>query len=319
VTAILPTAAARRWSRERSYRHNDFPVAELAAVKHDTVSVCVPAKECAATVATVVTELMLLQSAGVVDEVIVVDADSVDGTGVLAAEHGARVVSESKLLPEFGPVMGKGDAMWRALSVAGGDIVAYVDGDTVDFRGRLCAGLLGPLLIRDDVAFVKGFFRRPFAHAEGVAPEGGGRVTELTARPLLTRFWPELSAFRQPLAGETAARRWLLDQLPVSTGYAVETAMLIDAYRAVGLDGLAQVDLDVRQNRHQPLGELVPMAYAVLRAVTDRLESEGRLERSAVPPLLSGPVGAEQSHSVRIEERPPMASVRRARGDRTPV
>jgi glucosyl-3-phosphoglycerate synthase len=319
VRAILPTAAARRWSKERSFRHDEFPVADLAAVKRDTVSVCVPAKECAPTVATVVAELVALQTAGVVDEVIVVDADSADGTGVLAAEQGARVVSESDLLPEFGPVQGKGDAMWRALSVARGDVVAYVDGDTVDFQARLCRGLIGPLLFREDVAFVKGFFRRPFAHAEGVAPEGGGRVTELTARPLLTRFWPALSAFRQPLAGETAARRWLLDQLPFSTGYAVETAMLIDAYNAVGLDALAQVDLDVRQNRHQTLGELAPMAYAVLRAVTDRLESEGRLAPSSVPPLLSGPVGDEKSHSVVIEERPPMASVLRAPGDRTPA
>jgi glucosyl-3-phosphoglycerate synthase len=319
VTAILPTTAARRWSRERSFHHQQFSVAELAAVKRDTVSVCVPAKECAATVPVVVTELVRLQAAGVVDEVIVVDADSLDGTASLAAEHGARVVSETQLLPEFGPVLGKGDAMWRALSVAGGDVVAYVDGDTVDFRGHLCTGLIGPLLRREEVSFVKGFFRRPFAHPEGVSPEGGGRVTELAARPLLTRFWPELSAFRQPLAGETAARRRLLDQLPFSTGYAVETAMLIDAYRAVGLDGLAQVDLDVRQNRHQPLGELVPMAYAVLRAVTDRLESEGRLEASVVPPLLSGPVGEEQSQPVQIEERPPMASVRRARGGKTPA
>jgi glucosyl-3-phosphoglycerate synthase len=291
----------------------------LAAVKLSTVSVCVPAKECSGTVAGVVAELVALQSAEVIDEVIVVDADSVDGTAALAAEHGATVVSESSLLPEFGPVMGKGDAMWRALSVTRGDIVAYVDGDTVDFRSHLCTGLIGPLLAREEVSFVKGFFRRPFDHGASVAPEGGGRVTELAARPLLTRFWPELSAFRQPLAGETAARRGLLDELPFATGYAVETAMLIDAYRTVGLDGLAQVDLDVRQNRHQPLGELVPMAYAVLRAVTDRLETEGRLAPSAVPPLLTGPVGAERSDLVSIEERPPMASVRRARGDKTPA
>ncbi len=318
-TATRRSAAARRWSAQRSFHHERFPVAELVAAKRETLTVCVPAKECAATIATVVGELAALRSAGLVDEIVVVDADSADGTAELAQAHGARVESESQLLPEFGPVLGKGDAMWRGLSASGGEIVAYVDGDTVDFHATLCAGLVGPLVTDPRIDFVKGFFRRPFALADRVEPSGGGRVTELTARPLLTRFWPELSAFRQPLAGETAARRGVLEQLPFATGYAVETAMLIDAFGVVGLEGMAQVDLDVRQNRHQSLEGLRPMAYQVLLAVTDRLEREGRLEPSEAPPLFAGPAGGERSAPVRIEERPPLASLPDPRGERTPA
>src|SRR5207248_9175145 len=135
--------------------------------------------------------------------------------------------------------------------------------------------MIGPLACEQGISFVKGAYRRPFKLGSESAAEGGGRVTELTARPLLNLFYPELAGFRQPLAGEIAARRQLLERLPFSTGYAVEIALLIDAWAAAGLDALAQVDLDVRQNRHQPLGKLGPMAYAVLRAVAHRLEREG--------------------------------------------
>jgi glucosyl-3-phosphoglycerate synthase len=157
-------------------------------------------------------------------------------------------------------------------------------------------GLAGPLLAEPRLGFVKAFYRRPFKVPGGALPEGGGRVTQLTARPLLRRFFPELAELRQPLAGEIAARRELLERLPFATGYSVEIAMVIDAYRAVGADALAQVDLDVRQNRHQPLGELGGMADAVLAAVAERLAADGRLREDGGRP--------------RVVERPPMASVR---------
>jgi glucosyl-3-phosphoglycerate synthase len=199
--------------------------------------------------------------------------------------------------------------MWRALTVASGDVVLFVDADSEDFGPHFACGMLGPLLLDDTIEYVKAFYRRPFKLDSVCAPEGGGRVTELTARPLLNLFYPELAAFAQPLAGEIAARRSLLERLPFCTGYAVDIAQLIDAWTEVGLWGMAQVDLDVRQNRHQSLRDLGPMAYAVLRGVTERLVREGRLtaeQRDAF--LTPGPGGLEERW-VEIVERPPIASL----------
>jgi glucosyl-3-phosphoglycerate synthase len=278
------------------YHHSHFPPELLAARRDCTVSVCVPARDEALTIGPIVESLVRLRSNGVVDEVVVVDASD-DGTGEIAARLGAEVHSQSELMPEFGPVLGKGDAMWRALSVLSGDVVCFVDADTESFGAHFACGLLGPLITDPAIQFVKAFYRRPFRLGDEVAPEGGGRVTELTARPLLQLFYPQLAGVRQPLAGEIAARRDLLERLPFATGYAVEIAMLIDAWSIAGTDALAQVDLDERQNRHQPLSELGPMAAAVISAVAERLEREGRLDFAA-------------AHG--IVERPPMASLRAA-------
>lgn len=241
---------------------------------------CIPTRECAATIEAIVVAMVGLRTAGVVDEVVVVDAASRDGTGALAARAGADVRREAELLPEHGPVLGKGDAMWRALSILGGDVVCFIDGDSTDAGSHYACGLAGAVACEPGLRFAKAFYRRPFRADDTVLAEGGGRVNELTARPLLARFYPELAALRQPLAGEVAARRDLLERLPFATGYAVEVAMLIDAYREAGLDALCQVDLDTRQNAHQPLSALAPMAAAVLGAVTTRLGREGRLAAS---------------------------------------
>jgi glucosyl-3-phosphoglycerate synthase len=255
--------------------------------------VCLPARNEAQTIGAILDRLLPLRDLGLIDQVVVVD-DSTDGTAEIAAARGAEVHPQAALLPEFGPVLGKGDAMWRALSVLTGDVICFLDADSEDFGEHFALGLLGPLLTDDAIRFVKGFYRRPLRVGDTQLPEGGGRVTELTARPLLSRFFPDLRRVLQPLAGEIAARRELLERLPFATGYAVETAMLIDAWREAGLDALAQVDLDVRQNRHQALSELGPMADAVLAAVISRLEPGAWTE--AGTPLL---------------ERPPMSSVLR--------
>ena len=281
-----------------TFHHSRFPAGRLRVERLETVSVCVPAREEAATIEGVVAPLMALRKAGVVDQVVVLDDDSRDGTGAIAASLGAEVVRPAALLPEFGPVLGKGDAMWRALRVLTGDLVCFVDADSEDFGAHFATGLLGPLICAPHLRFVKGFYRRPFKHAAGdVQPAGGGRVTELMARPLLRAFYPELSELRQPLAGEFAARRELLEQMAFCTGYGVEIGLLLDVYAAGGSGTIAQVDLDVRQNRHQPLESLAPMAAAVLAAVTSRLRREGRLP---------GP------HDPRAElvERPPLAALR---------
>lgn len=284
----MDTATLDRWLRTRTFHHADFPVERVAVERDATVSVVVPTKECAATIGAIVGALLRLEAAGAIDEVLVVDAGSDDGTAAAAGEAGAAVALESEMLPDFGPVLGKGDAMWRALAATTGDVVAYVDGDSESFGPHFACGILGPVVCEPGARFAKGF-----------NPQGGGHVTELTAKPLLRRFWPELAGVRQPLAGEIAARRSLLEAIPFATGYAVETAMLIDAYAKVGLRGLAQVDLDVRQNRHQPLARLGPMADDVLEAVTRRLATEGRL----------GDAGRAPGGVV---ERPPMTSVRSA-------
>jgi glucosyl-3-phosphoglycerate synthase len=273
----------------RTFHHSQFSPEALAG----RISVVVPTRECAATIGAIVTTLVGLRERRLVDQVLVIDADSADGTAAIARAAGAEVHSENALMPDFGPARGKGDAMWRALSACRGDIVCYVDGDSGHFGEHFVTGIVGPLLATPPAQYVKAFFRRPF---DGGRNADGGRVTELTARPLLRRFWPELAALRQPLAGEMAARRDLLMRLPFSTGYAIETALLLDVYAAVGLGGLAQVDLDVRQNVHQPLPALAPMADEVLAAVAVRLAREGRLQDPGPAPL----------------ERPPMATVRAA-------
>jgi len=278
----------------RAFDHSAFPAERVRAERESSISVCVPTRECAETIEPIVRTLVALREHDVIDQVAVVDAGSTDRTVELAATAGAEVHQQDDLLPAHGPVLGKGDAMWRALSVLHGEVVCFLDGDSERFGPHFACGLAGAVACEPGVRFAKGSFRRPFRMAGVELPEGGGRVTELTARPLLRRFYPELSDLRQPLAGEIAARRELLERLPFSTGYAVEMAMLLDAYREVGLDGMAQVDLDVRQNRHQPLKALAPMADAVLAAVSVRLAREGRL------------VGVDVAPPV---ERPPLATL----------
>ena len=266
----------------RSFHHSEFAADRLKTARTETISVCVPAREEATTIAAVVAPLIELREAGLVDQVVVVDADSADGTAAIAAGLGAEVHSQAELMADCGPVLGKGDAMWRALSVLDGELVCFVDADSEDFGAHFACGLLGPLICEPGVQFVKGFYRRPFKDAGGVAPGGGGRVTELTARPLLQAFYPPLAQIRQPLAGEMAARRELLERTAFCTGYAVEMGLLLDVYADVGLGAMAQVDLDVRQNRHQPISDLAPMSEAVLAAVTSRLRREGRLLGASV-------------------------------------
>jgi glucosyl-3-phosphoglycerate synthase len=263
--------------------------------------VCVPAKECAGTVGAIVGELVKLKEAGAIDEVVVVDAASRDGTATVAERAGATVRQEAELLPQFGPALGKGDAMWRVLSVVEGDVVCFLDADSQGFQGHFATGLLGPLVCERGVEFVKAFYRRPFEHGGIALPEGGGRVNHLMARPALALFYPELACVRQPLAGEVAARRELLERLPFATGYGVEVAMLIDAWREVGLEGIAQVDLEVHRNRHQPLQALTPMAHTVLATIARRLEREGRVSG------FEG--GAAIARDAPWVERPPLASV----------
>jgi glucosyl-3-phosphoglycerate synthase len=303
------------WLARRSYRAADFPLERLLAAKRasrTSVGVVLPAREVADTIGPILAALAPLCDAGLLDELLVIDAASRDGTAAVARAGGARVVQESEVLPEHGPARGKGDAMWRSLAATSGDVVLFLDADTENFDARFALGLLGPLLTDEQVAFVKGAFRRPLRVGDQLVPDGGGRVTELTARPLLNLHVPQLAGFAQPLAGEVAARRALLEQLPFPVGYGVEVAMLIDALRHAGLDALAQVDLGSRQNRHQPLRALGAMAYAVAVAVERRAGAAGSAGGPA-PGLLARPHGGRLERvEIAVEERPPLRSLRRA-------
>jgi glucosyl-3-phosphoglycerate synthase len=288
----MSSPIAERWAKARSFHHSLYPPERIAAERDRSVSVCLPARECARTVGEIVGALVELREAGAIDQIVVVDAASADGTADLARAAGATVWQEDELMPDYGPVLGKGDAMWRGLSVLSGELVCFLDADTECFSAHFAYGLLGPLVCEPGVSFVKGFYRRPLAENGVEQREGGGRVNHLMARPALQVFYPELGAVRQPLAGEVAARRQLLESLPFATGYGVEIAMLLDVWREHGLDAIAQVDLDVHRNRHQPLSALSPMATTVLATIASRLEREGRLRGAEGAPPERPPLGA---------------------------
>jgi len=299
--------AVSLWAAERRYSSSAFPPERLRDCKQTTsVSVVIPTKECADTVGGVLTGTVgPLLEAEVVDDVLVVDAHSADGTANIARAAGATVIDQDDVLIDHGPALGKGDAMWRALHVCGGDIVCFLDGDTANPDPSHLQGLIGPLLTDPSLQLVKGAFDRPLL-AGGVAlPNEGGRVTELMARPLLNLHEPRLAGFAQPLAGEFAGRRRLFESIPFPVGYGVEIAVLIDALRRHGLDALAECDLGQRQNRHQPLRSLGEMAYAVLAAVERRIDTD----RSPVGGPYLKPWDDYAVAQVAIIERPPLAGV----------
>ncbi|MGP0029955.1 MAG: glucosyl-3-phosphoglycerate synthase [Acidimicrobiales bacterium] len=253
-------------SGPRTYHHGDFPLATVAGAKATRkVSVCIPARDEGSTVGSVVRAVVqpFLASAGgngLVDEVLVLDDGSTDDTVEQARAAGARVVSRRGR-------GGKGQAMAAALEAAGGDVVVFLDADVANTTPAFVTGMLGPVLLHDDVALVKGFYTRPL-HGD---PTGGGRVTELVARPVLELLFPELSEIRQPLAGETAAHRWVFEKVGFADGYGVELGLLIDVATHLGAGALAQVDLGERIHRNRPLHELRPQAVDVLRAALDRI------------------------------------------------
>lgn len=288
-----------------TFAHSQFELTGLLPLKRGPITVCLPTRETASTIAGTVAAIAALRDAGLVDQILVIDAASADGTAAIAVAAGAEVFQESDLMPEFGPVEGKGDAMWRAQSVAHGEILVYLDGDVRDFGAHYVVGLLGPLLRSERIDFAKGFYRRPLALDATEIEDGGGRVTELTAKPLLELLVPELAAFRQPLAGECAGRRSLLSRLPYFTGYGVEIAMLVDVWKAVGLSRMAQVDLGSKRNSHQTLSALSGMSRDVLEALARQIEADGERSGSIAPPA---------RWRSRLSERPPFASLGTAEG-----
>jgi len=310
-----------RWLQRRTSAAGDWPVEDLLAAKGPTrVSVVLPALDeqdtVGAIVGTIATELLARTGGnGLVDELVVLDSGSSDATGRVAAAAGATVVHRDDVLPGWPAVAGKGEALWRSLAATDGDVLVFVDADLRSFRASYVIGLLGPLLTDRSVALVKGLYDRPLTSGDELVAGGGGRVTELVARPLLNLHWPELAGVVQPLAGEYAARRGLLEVLPFPTGYGVELALLVDTLEVAGLDAIAQVDLGVRLHRHQSDPRLGLMASEVWQVALARLERSGRLSRSAgLNPTLSQFERVDdellvRTHDVELVERPPMVTL----------
>jgi glucosyl-3-phosphoglycerate synthase len=250
----------------RTSTSGEFDATALAAAKAGrTVSVCIPARNEAATIGPIVEMIVSALTAGgggipLVDEVVVVDDGSTDATGAIAAQAGARVITGES---DSG---GKGQAMRVAVRQSAGDLLAFIDGDVTNFGPHFVTGLLGPLLTDDAITVVKGFYRRPL----NGDPDGGGRVTELMARPVIDLLFPVLASVRQPLAGETAAPRWVFEKCTLADGYAVELAFLIDVTSQFGVESIAQVDLGIRAHRNRPLSELRPQATDILAAALAR-------------------------------------------------
>jgi glucosyl-3-phosphoglycerate synthase len=303
------------WLRRRSWSAADRPLSELLAAKQatgTTVSVVLPALDEEETVGEIVTAIRrdLVDAVPLVDDLVVVDSGSVDRTAAEATAAGARVVHRDEILPRLPAEPGKGEVLWRSLLVTSGDVVCFVDSDLRAFDSTFVSGIVGPLLTDPAIAFVKAMYDRPFDTETGSIPAGGGRVTELVARPLLNLHWPLLAGFVQPLGGEYAARRSLLERLPFPTGYGVELGLLVDALELAGLDALAQVDVGVRHHRHQDAQALGRMAATIYRTALDRLKLPDELIYPRLTQFTRTAAGFTPSTSeVSTLERPPVVTV----------
>lgn len=311
------------WLAKRSSRASEWPAGELLAAKGVTsVSVVIPARDEESTVGSIVATIRqeLVERVPLVDEILVVDSRSSDRTAEVAAAAGARVVAQDTVLAWLPRRDGKGEALWKGLAASEGDLVVFIDADLHEFSPDFVTGLLGPLLTDPAVAFIKGFYHRPFDHQALTVPDGGGRVTELVARPLLNMYWPELAGFVQPLAGEYAGRRAVLEQVPFVTGYGVELGLLVDMVELVGLDAMAQVDLGSRRHTHQNNEALGRMAGQIMLTAFERLQRQGRIVMSEPPATVLAQFRRGDSgygvhrelvvSDIAVPERPPLADQR---------
>jgi glucosyl-3-phosphoglycerate synthase len=320
--AAIPDTVSE-WLVMRSSRSTRWSARQLLVHKGmRSVSVVIPARNEEATIGPIVDVVRerLVDRVPLVDELLVVDSRSTDRTADLATAAGARVVPQDSVLAHLPAATGKGEALWKGLAASTGDLVVYIDGDLRDFSPQFIVGLLGPLLTDKDICYVKGFYHRPLENGTAVEPDGGGRVTELVARPLLNLYWPELSGFVQPLAGEYAGRRDVLERIPYATDYGVEIGHLIDLLALCGLDALAQVDLGIRKHRHQGNHSLGQMAGQIMLTVLNRLEHAGRMTGGApVSTTLAQFRRGTSARPLELDllltdlsavERPPLASLR---------
>jgi glucosyl-3-phosphoglycerate synthase len=317
---VLPEVET--WLRRRTSAESDWPVDLLVAAKgSQRVSVVLPARDERQTVGSIVSEIRreLVERVPLVDEIVVIDSRSTDDTAAVAAAAGAEVVAQDAVLPGLPRMSGKGEALWKSLAATRGDLIVFIDADLRDFTASYVTGLLGPLLTDPGVVYVKGCYDRPYVTSggsvAGAVPDGGGRVTELVARPLINLHWPLLAGVMQPLGGEYAGRRNVLERLPFVTGYGVELGLLVDVLEFAGLDAIAQVDLGTRVHRHQSTEALGAMSGQIMFTAWSRMERQGSLVSLRAPSTTLIQFGRDASgravrvRDVRVSERPPMIEI----------
>ncbi|WP_028582971.1 glucosyl-3-phosphoglycerate synthase [Desulfogranum mediterraneum] len=306
------------WLESNTFHHSQFwDLLRLIKRKEQlglTISLCIPTLNEEKTIGK---EVVLFKSElqdryPLLDEIAVIDSGSTDDTVEVAAAFGAEVYASADILPEQGFKRGKGENLWKAIYQLKGDIIVYVDADISNIHPRFVYGLVAPLLYRQEVQYVKSFYDRPLALSKEIRPSGGGRVTEILVRPLFSLFFPDLTAIIQPLSGEYAVRRQILEKIPFPVGYGVETAHLIDVYSQYGLEAFAQTDLDRRVHRHQRVMDLGKMSFGILQTVIRRLQAKGMTtDMSSLSSCLRQFQVRENHyeqiiHEIVEEERPPM-------------
>jgi glucosyl-3-phosphoglycerate synthase len=309
------------WFGKRTFDHRDFAdigaLLELKEKSGSKVSVCLPTLNTGGTVGAILRAFRteLVERYPLIDQLCIIDSHSTDGTLEAAEAEGAQVFFDDEILPGLEPATGKGEALWKSLFVLEGDIIAWIDSDIENIHPRFAYGVIGPLLADPDIGYVKGFYERPLKEGGELKPAGGGRVTELTVRPMLNMFYPELAGLIQPLSGEYAGRRSVLESVPFFTGYGVETGLLIDIYDRYGVGAIAQTDLEVRIHHNQDLGSLSKMSFGILQALFRRLEDDRKVTVKSPPETVYNTVGRSggryfwERAEVRVIERPPMASI----------
>ena len=314
-------ANLEQWLKENTYHHSDFwdlkSLVEEKEKKGLTISMCIPTLNEEKTIGK---EIILFKSElmnryPLLDEIAVIDSGSTDNTLEVASSFGADTYLADDILPDIEKKKGKGENLWKAIYQLKGDIIVYVDADIKNIHPRFGYGLVAPLIYRDEIQYVKAFYDRPLAVSEGVRPSGGGRVTEILIRPLFSLFFPELTAIIQPLSGEYAVRRPVLQEIPFPIGYGVETSHLIDVYSKWGLEAFAQCDLDQRIHHNQPTRALGKMAFGILQTFISRAKSQGVFEGVADYSTLLRQFQAKKDeyeqikHEIFEDERPPMMEI----------
>ncbi|MBN1404211.1 MAG: glucosyl-3-phosphoglycerate synthase [Opitutales bacterium] len=310
-----------KWLSENTFHHGQFwDILKLVEIKRQKglkISLCIPTLNEEKTIGKeiVVFKSELMDRYPLIDEFAVIDSGSTDRTMEVSRSYGADTYFSGDILPEHGFKRGKGENLWKAIHQLKGDIIVYVDADIKNIHPRFVTGLVGPLLWKDSIQYVKAFYDRPLAFSQGIRPSGGGRVTEILVRPLFSLFFPELTALIQPLSGEYAVRREVLEAMPFPIGYGVETSHILDVYHKWGLGAFGQTDLDQRVHRNQSTLSLGKMSFGILQSFLRRIESFGMVDKL---PEMSNIFRQFQAHESRYEqvtqeiieeERPPMSSI----------
>lgn len=309
------------WLRSHTFHHSEFrDLRALVDAKEKagvSVSLCIPTLNEEKTIGkeVVIFRSELMQRYPLIDEIAIIDSGSTDKTLEIAASFGADTYLASDILSDLEPKRGKGENLWKAIYQLNGDIIVYIDADIKNIHPRFVYGLVAPLIHNPEMQYVKAFYDRPLAFSQGIRPSGGGRVTEILIRPLFSLFFPELTAIIQPLSGEYAVRREVLDQIPFPIGYGVETSHLIDVYSRYGMAAFGQTDLDQRVHRNQPTRSLGKMAFGILQTFLSRAEKLGVIKD--LPDIstilrqfqVNDRVFETVEHQIVEEERPPMETV----------